>query len=142
MPATGEAVAAAVSAVEAAEDVKASNPRIFDVADVLALVDVFVMVTAGSDRQLRAVADRIEQRLREQNRKPLHREGSADAGWLLIDFGDVVCHLFSAEQREFYSLERLWADVAELDPHSGEIVVPATPRPAPQPLDFEPDDAQ
>lgn len=139
MPATVEAIAAAVSAIDAAEDVKASNPRMFDVADVLALVDVFVMVTAGSDRQLRAVADRIEQRLREQDRKPLHREGSADAGWLLLDFGDVVCHLFSEEQREFYSLERLWADVAELDPHTGAIVVPATPRPAAEPLDFDPD---
>jgi len=139
VPATDEAVAAAVSAVEAAEDVKASNPRIFDVADVLALVDVFVMVTAASDRQLRAVADRIEQRLREQGRKPLHREGSADAGWLLLDFGDVVCHLFSEEQRDFYSLERLWADVAELDPYSGAIVVAATPRPPAEPLDFDPD---
>ncbi|MEX2532966.1 MAG: ribosome silencing factor [Nitriliruptoraceae bacterium] len=142
MPATDEAVAAAVSAVDAAEDVKASNPRMFDVADVLALVDVFVMVTAGSDRQLRAVADRIEQQLREQDRKPLHREGSAEAGWLLLDFGDVVCHLFSEEQRDFYSLERLWADVAELDPHSGAVVVPATPRPPAEPLDFEPNEEQ
>lgn len=142
MPATVEAIAAAVSAVDAAEDVKAHNPRMFDVADVLALVDVFVMFSAGSDRQLRAIADRIEERLREQDRRPLHREGSPEAGWVLIDFGDVVCHLFTEEQREFYSLERLWADVAELDPHSGEIVVAATPRPPVEPLDFEPDDGE
>jgi len=142
VPATVEAVAAAVSAVGAAEDVKASTPRIFDVADVLALVDIFVIVSAGSDRQLKAVADRIEEQLRTEGRKPLHREGSAEAGWLLLDFGDVVCHLFTAEQREFYALERLWADVAELDPYSGEIVVAATPRPAAELLDFDPDDGE
>lgn len=140
MPATPDAINAALRAVDAAEDVKAANPRIFDVADVLALVDVFMLVTAGSDRQLRATADRIEHEFREQDRKPLHREGSAEAGWLLLDFGDVVCHLFTEEQREFYSLERLWADVAELDPHSGDVIVAATPRPAAEPLDFDPDD--
>lgn len=140
VPATPDAIHAALRAVDAAEDVKAVNPRMFDVADVLALVDVFMLVTAGSDRQLRATADRIEERFRELQRKPLHREGTAEAGWLLLDFGDVVCHLFTDEQREFYSLERLWADVAELDPHTGEVIVEATPRSPAEPLDFDPDD--
>lgn len=114
----------------------------FDVADVLALVDMFVLVSAGSDRQLRATADRIEERLREQNRKPKHREGSAEAGWLLLDFGDIVCHIFTEEQREFYGLERLWADVAELDPYTGEVIVAATPRPPETPLDYDFDDEE
>jgi ribosome-associated protein len=120
VPATDEAVALAVSAAAAADDVKAADLTILDVADLLALVDVFLLATASSDRQLKAVAERIEERLREQDRKPLRREGTADAGWVLLDYGDLVCHLFSAEQRDFYALERLWADVPQRDPATGD----------------------
>ena len=128
VPATEEAVRTAVAAAEAADDVKASDLRIFDVSDVLALVDVFVVATASSDRQLRAVTDRIESRMRDEGRRPLHREGTAEAGWLLLDFGDVVCHVFDAEHRAFYALERLWSDVPERDPITGVVISQGTPR--------------
>jgi ribosome-associated protein len=133
VPATAEAVALAVTAADAADDKKATDLTILDVADLLAIVDVFLLVTAGSDRQLKAVGDAIEEKLRQQDRRPLRREGTPSAGWVLLDYGDVVCHLFSTEQRDFYALERLWADVPRRDPRTGEPVAApgvATRRPA------------
>lgn len=120
MPATDQAVRLALLAADGAADVKATDLALLDVADLLAIVDVFLLATTTSDRQLKAAADAIEDRLRDQDRKPRRREGSAASGWLLLDYGDVVCHLFSAEQRELYALERLWADVPRRDPQSGE----------------------
>jgi len=119
VPATDEAVALAVTAADAADDVKATDLTILDVADLLALVDVFLLATASSDRQLKAMAEKIEERLRGSDRKPLRREGTPASGWVLLDYGDLVCHLFSAEQRDFYSLERLWADVPRRDVLTG-----------------------
>lgn len=121
MPATDEAVALAVTAADAADDVKATDLTILEVADLLALVDVFLLVSTASDRQLKAAAESIQERLQlEHDRKPLRREGTAEGGWLLLDYGDLVCHLFSTEEREFYALDKLWADVPRRDPRTGE----------------------
>ncbi len=120
MPATEDAITLAVSAADAADDVKAADLRLLDVTDLLAIVDLFLLATASSDRQLKAVADRIEERLREQDRRPLRREGSPSAGWVLLDYGELVCHLFLPEQREHYALERLWGDVPRVDPRTGD----------------------
>ncbi|MCA1782313.1 MAG: ribosome silencing factor [Intrasporangiaceae bacterium] len=106
MPATEEAVALALAAADGADDVKATDLAILDVSEILAIVDVFLLASTSSDRQLKAAADRVEERLGELDRKPLRREGSAATGWLLLDYGDLVCHLFSVEQRELYALER------------------------------------
>ncbi|MEX2324125.1 MAG: ribosome silencing factor [Nitriliruptoraceae bacterium] len=122
MPATREAIDLAVTAAAAADDVKATDLILIEVADILALTDVFLLATASSDRQLRATAERIEERLREQDRRPLRREGSAEAGWVLLDYGDVVCHLFSDEMRQLYGLERLWSDVPQRDGLTGEPI--------------------
>ncbi|MEX2486815.1 MAG: ribosome silencing factor [Nitriliruptoraceae bacterium] len=128
MPASDEAMQIAREAAEAADDVKATDLVLLEVADVLALADVFVLATAQSDRQLKAVGERIEARLREHGRTPLRREGSPAAGWMLIDYGDLVCHLFSEEMRATYALERLWADVPRHD---------VTFAPAPTAIDAE-----
>lgn len=120
MPATDEAVQLAIAAADAAADVKAQDVSILDVSDLLVIVDLFLLATAGSDRQLKAIADRIDERLREQGRRPLRREGTPEAGWVLVDYGDLVCHLFLAEQRGLYALERLWADVPRRDVVTGE----------------------
>jgi ribosome-associated protein len=121
LPADNEAISLAVDVAAAADDKKATDLTILEVADLLAIVDLFVLVTAGSERQLKAVAEAMEERARrEHGRKPLRREGRVESGWVLLDFGDVVCHLFSREQREYYSLERLWADVPRIDPVDGE----------------------
>jgi len=119
LPASDESLALARAAAEAADDVKATDLVIIEVADVLAIADVFLLATAGSDRQLKAVAERIEERLRDDERRPLRREGSPAAGWVLLDFGDVVCHLFAPEQRDTYALERLWADVPQREALTG-----------------------
>jgi ribosome-associated protein len=124
VPATDEAVALAVTAADAADDVKATDLTILDVADLLSLVDVFLLATASSDRQLKAMAEKIEERLRAADRKPLRREGTPASGWVLLDYGDLVCHLFSAEQRDFYSLERLWSDVPRRDVVTGAPLEP------------------
>lgn len=117
MPAQDDAVALARALVEGADEKKATNPTILDVADVLTVVDCFAMVTTANERQLRAVTDAAEERAREAlERKPLRREGTPASGWVLLDYGDVVLHVFDREQREFYDLDRLWGDVPSVDP--------------------------
>ena len=125
MPAQDEAVDLATTACAAAVDKKATDPLVLDVADLLGVVEVFVLASAANDRQLRAVAQEVEHQVREQlDRRPLRREGTPDSGWVLLDYGDAVCHLFLAAQREFYDLERLWSDVPRRDPETGELREP------------------
>lgn len=125
VPATREAVAAAVAACEAAAEKKASDLAVLEVADILTLVDLFVLASAGSDRQLKAVAEEVERAIEEQEgRPPLRREGTPASGWILLDYGDVVCHLLTSETRSFYALERLWGDVPQRDPGTGELIPP------------------
>jgi ribosome-associated protein len=123
VPAQNDAVALAVVAARAADDKKATDLVLLDVADILAVVDLFLLVTTANDRQLKAVVDEIDRRAREdEGRRPLRREGTPESGWLLLDYGDVVCHLFTTDQRDFYALDRLWADVPHLDPLTGDLV--------------------
>lgn len=127
MPATSDAITLAVEVADAAEDRKATDLLLLDVADVLAVVDVFLLATARSERQLSAVAESIEDRVRShRDRKPERREGRPDSGWVLLDFGDVVCHLFSEEQRDFYGLERLWGDVPRIERGTGAYLPPVS----------------
>ncbi len=120
MPAVPEAISAAVSACRAADDKQAVDLVLLDVADLLVLVDLFVLATARTDRHLKAVAEAIERRLRDEHGlRPVRREGTPESGWYLLDFGDVVCHMFDREQRDFFALERLWSDVPHLEPLSG-----------------------
>ncbi len=128
MTATDEAVALAVAAADAADDVKAADLTILDVSDLLAIVDVFLLASATNDRQLKAIGERIEERLRAEDRRPLRREGTPQAGWVLLDYGDVVCHLFTTEQRGIYALERLWADVPRRDVRTGAVLASAVDR--------------
>lgn len=89
-----------------------------DVGDLLAITDYFVLVSASNDRQLGTVADEIQRVLADSGRKPRRREGTKDTGWMLLDYGDVVVHAFTEEQRVYYGLERLWSDapVVAFDP--------------------------
>ncbi len=117
----------AVAAADAADDVRATDLTILDVADLLVFADVFLLATTASDRQLKAAAERVEQRLRTHDRRPQQREGTPESGWVLLDYGDLICHLFSEDQREFYGLDRLWADVPRRDASSGEPLAPNVP---------------
>lgn len=127
MPVSEESVELAVSACQAADDKKAEDLTILEVGDILGVTEVFAVVTAGSDRQLKAIVDAIEERLRDEHqRKPRRSEGTPASGWMLLDFEDMVCHLFSREQRSFYALDRLWADVPRREPLTGEPLPSAT----------------
>lgn len=123
MPAQSDAVELAVVAAAGADDKKATNLAVLDVADLLAVVDLFVLASTQNERQLKAAAESIEDKVREQlDRRPLRREGTPASGWFLLDYGDVVCHVFDQEQREFYDLDRLWRDVPRRDPETGDVL--------------------
>ncbi len=123
MPASDEAIALAVVAAAAAEDRSATDAVLLEVADVLVVADLFLVVSVSNERQLGAVTSAIEEALHGHGRRPLRREGLPSSGWMLIDFGDLVCHVLHTEQREFYALERLWADVPHRDPATGAVFV-------------------
>ena len=83
---------------------------------MLAIVDWFVLASAGNPRQARPIAEEVEEQLRRHDGSgPLRVEGADDARWILLDFGDIAVHVFLEEARSFYDLDRLWADVARLD---------------------------
>jgi ribosome-associated protein len=86
------------------------------VSSLLVITDIFLIATGTSRRHVLSLADEVEEALRPLERKPLRREGTEDAKWLLLDYGDIVVHLFDAATRDYYDLERLWADAARLDP--------------------------
>jgi ribosome-associated protein len=113
--ATPRALLLARVAALAAEDKIAQDVLAIDVSDQLALTDVFVIASAGNERQVGAIVDEVEDRLREQGCKPIRREGQREGRWVLIDFGDIVVHVQHAEEREFYQLERLWKDCPLVD---------------------------
>ena len=100
----------AVAAAEAAADKLADDILAFDVGDQLVITDVFVLCSASNDRQVRAVVEGIEERLRTLGAKPVRREGEREGRWVLLDFVDIVVHVQHSEERSFYALERLWKD--------------------------------
>jgi ribosome-associated protein len=114
--ATHQAVELAVEAAEAAADKLALDVVAFDVSDALSITDVFVIASATTDRQVKAVIDNVEERIRlARHEKPIRTEGYEQGRWVLLDYGDVVVHVQHEEEREFYSLERLWKDCPVLD---------------------------
>lgn len=99
------AVAAAAAEATGGEDLVA-----LDVSEPLPLVDIFLLVTGRSERNVAAIADEIEEKLLEVGHKRLRREGRQESRWVLLDFGDLVVHVFHEQERVFYGLERLWKD--------------------------------
>ena len=110
MTATDRAVELVVTPARAASDKLASQIVAFDVSDQLAITDAFLIASASNDRQVKAIVDEVEEKLRDAGAKPLRREGERDGRWVLIDYGDVVVHVQHEEERQFYALERLWRD--------------------------------
>lgn len=95
-------------AVDAAADKKAFDILLLDIRDVTTIADYFVVCSASNARQIQAIAESVDEALRSQGGRLLNREGVGDAGWVLLDFGDIVVHIFNAQEREYYSLEHLW----------------------------------
>jgi ribosome-associated protein len=104
----------AVTAARAAADKQAVDVTILDVSDLIAITDYFVICSGSSDRQLKTLVEEVEKAVREIGERPVRREGEADAGWVLLDYIDVVVHVFAQEEREYYDLERLWRDAPRL----------------------------
>lgn len=98
-------------AASAAADKQANDIVIIDIGDVFVITDYFVICSGQTNRQVQTIADNIEEKLREQKVKKIHLEGDRQGNWILLDFGAVVVHIFTQEQREYYQLERLWSDV-------------------------------
>jgi ribosome-associated protein len=96
------------AAVDIASDKKASDVILLDIREVSTFADYFVICSGTNRRQIQAIADAIDEQLGELGAKALHREGIAEAGWILLDFGDVIVHIFGPKEREYYRLESLW----------------------------------
>jgi len=82
---------------------------LLDVTQICGFADYFVIASGESTRQIEAIAEEIEQVLKKSGTRPIHREGAADSGWVLLDFGDVIVHVFAPSERELYDLEELWS---------------------------------
>ena len=103
--------ARALVAVRAALAKKGDHLAVLEVGEIISIIDCFVLVSAANTRQVRTIVDEVQQALREHDgSRPIGVEGLDDASWVLLDYGDVVVHVFLTETREYYDLDRLWAD--------------------------------
>lgn len=111
-----EAAALAIVAARAADDKKADDTIVLQVGNVLGITECFVIASASNKRLVRTVVDAVEEQVREQfGRSPLRVEGLAEQQWVLVDYGDVVVHVFLAEIRAYYEIERLYRDVPRIE---------------------------
>jgi ribosome-associated protein len=124
MTAADRSIALAQAAAAAAADKMATGLAIIDVSDRLVITDCFVLAAAPNDRQVRAVVDAVEERLRRLGARPVRREGEREGRWVLLDYLDVVVHVQHAEERDYYSLDRLWRDCPQL-PLPAEVAAAA-----------------
>lgn len=101
--------------VKAADDKHANNIKVLDIQEMSIVADYFVIMDASSSRQVNAIVDEIQDQVEENGIEINHKEGTKNSNWILLDLGDVVVHVFLNEDREFYNLEKLWADAKEVD---------------------------
>jgi len=105
----------AIIAARAAADKKASDIVVLEVDKLLVITDYFVICSGASAIQVRAIADEVETAFREKlSVKPIGREGEREGAWVLLDYGDLVVHVFQPAERDFYRLENLWSDAPRL----------------------------
>ena len=121
--ATDEAISAARVAGDAIADKKGEHVLILDLSQLLVVTDIFVIASGTSTRHVKSLASDAEDALREIGRKPIRREGTDHGEWVLLDYGDLVLHVFDAETREYYDLERLWADAPRIEFEPSSAVV-------------------
>lgn len=111
-----------LEAAEAASSKKADRVVILDVSQLLVITDHFLVCSGRNDRQVRTIADEVEKRLQEAHRvKPFRREGEREGRWILLDYVDFVVHVFGPEERDYYDLERLWADAPRVPFEEGQM---------------------
>lgn len=100
---------------EMAADHKAIDIRVYDVRGLTVIADAFLLCSAASEPQLRAIFNAVRSGMKEAGAPPFHAEGGFKGGWLVIDYGDVIVHVFREEAREFYDLDGLWADAPQVE---------------------------
>ena len=111
-----ESLALATSAAQAADDKQGTDTLVLSVGEVLTITEYFVITAASNRRLVRAIADHVEERVKEEfDRSPIRVEGHREQQWVLIDYGDVVVHVFAQETRDFYEIERLYKDVPRVE---------------------------
>lgn len=125
MSADQRAIELARAAARAADKALAVDQVALDVSGQLPLTDVFLIATGRNERQVSAIAREVEDALIVDGAKPIRREGRADGRWVLLDFSDIVVHIFHEEERTYYQLERLWRDAPVVDLQLPEQAAPA-----------------
>lgn len=115
MTASTRAIELATLAGQAAADKLGTQIVAIDVSEIFPLADIFLIVTAANDRQVKSIVDAISEKLASIDVKTVHEEGVTEGRWALLDFNDVVVHVQHAEERVFYDLERLWRDCPTID---------------------------
>ncbi len=100
--------------VDLLADRQAEDILLLDISGVASFADYFVIATAENSRQMRALTEIIDKDLRAEGVKPMHREGDGDSGWVLVDYGAIIVHIFSVDLRGYYALEELWKDATEV----------------------------
>ena len=104
-----ETIEVARKAVDAANDKQAADIVLLDAQGVCSFADYFVICNGDSRRQIQAIYDEVEHALKKEGILPHHHEGTVDSGWLLLDFGNVIVHIFAPFEREYYQLDKLWS---------------------------------
>lgn len=125
MPATDHSKELVAIAAQAADDKGGIDQIALDVSGPLPLTDIFLIITGRNERNVVAIAGEIEDRLIAAGTKPLRREGRAEGRWVLLDFGDLIVHVFHEEERMYYDLERLWKDCPVVPITLAEVPSPA-----------------
>ena len=121
----GSAVAANGISARAADDKKGEAITVLDVGEIIGIVDTFVITSGSNTRMVRSIVDEVEKQLQEQaGIKPRSMEGLDDYSWVLLDYGDLVVHVFLDETREYYGLERLWADAGRIEWNAAAVEPP------------------
>ncbi|WFR74331.1 ribosome silencing factor [Prescottella defluvii] len=114
MSASNEAIGMARIAALAADEKLASDVVVLDVSEQLVITDCFVIASAPNERQVNAIVENIEDKLREAGHKPVRREGTREGRWALLDYVDIVIHVQHTDERNFYALDRLWKELPEI----------------------------
>jgi ribosome-associated protein len=112
--ASDEAIAMATVAARAAAGKLAENVVVLDVSEQLVITDLFVIASASNERQVNAIVDDVEEKMRLAGYKPARREGAREGRWTLLDYVDIVVHIQHSDERDFYALDRLWRDCPEV----------------------------
>ena len=110
MSASPEAITMAEVAARAADEKLATDVVVLDVSEQLVITDCFIIASAPNERQVNAIVDNVEEKLRAAGHRPVRREGTREGRWALLDYVDVVVHIQHNDERNFYALERLWKD--------------------------------